>query len=116
MKVFVRGKIARRRKQKGSERRHGLALPIGTKERFLDDFFRRFTRPDEAPNVSVQRVAALSEELRENLSAGLRRRRHSRFIRSLYATPIRGYTATLATRMGDFVLSGVVRIANHPIN
>src|SRR6266851_4273678 len=33
-----------------------------------------------------------------------------------HATPIRGYTATLATRMGVFVLSGVVRIADHPIN
>jgi len=53
MTVFVRRKIARRRKQKSSQRRHGLALPIGTKKRFLDDFFRRLTRPDEAPNVSV---------------------------------------------------------------
>src|ERR1700733_2225049 len=81
MTVFVRGKIARRRKQKRSERRHGLALPIGTEKRFLDDFFRRFTRPDETQNVSMQRLAALSEELREILGAGLRRRRHSRVIR-----------------------------------
>src|SRR5882757_10222490 len=81
MTVFVRSKIARRREQKCSKRRHRLALPIGTKKRFLDDFFRRFTRADEAPNVSVQRFAALSEELRENLGAGLRRRRHSRVIR-----------------------------------
>src|ERR1700730_14965754 len=81
MTVFVRSKIARRRKQKSSERRHGLALPIGTEKRFLDDFFRGFTRPDEAQNVSVQRLAALSEELRENLGAGVRRRRHSRVIR-----------------------------------
>src|ERR1700676_313504 len=81
MTVFVRSKIARRRKKKSSERRHRLALPIGTQKRFLDDFFRRFARPDEAPNVSVQRLAALSEELRENLGAGLRRRRHSRVIR-----------------------------------
>src|SRR5882762_5835070 len=47
MAVFVRGKIARRRKKKRSERRHRLALAIGAKERFLDDFFRRFARPDE---------------------------------------------------------------------
>jgi hypothetical protein len=72
MTVFVRGKIARRRKKKSSERRHCLALPIGTKKRLLDDFLRCFTRPDEAPNVSVQRLAALSEELGENLGAGLR--------------------------------------------
>src|SRR5882672_11348203 len=80
MTVFVRSKVARRRKQKSSERRHGLALPIGTKKRFLDDFFRRFTRPDEAQNVSVQRLAALSEELGENLGAGLRGCRHCRVI------------------------------------
>ena len=72
MTVFVRSKIARRREKKRSERRHGLALPIGAKKRFLDDFFRRFTRADEAPNVSVQRLAALGEELGENLGAGLR--------------------------------------------
>ncbi len=81
MTVFVRSQIARRRKQKSSERRHGLALPIGTEKRFLDDFFRRFVRPHEAQNVSVQRLAALGEELGENLGAGLRRRRHSRVIR-----------------------------------
>ena len=115
MTVFVRSKIARRRKQKRSERRHGLALPIGTEKRFLDDFFRRFTRPDEAQNVSMQRLAALSEELRENLRAVLRRCRHSRIIRSIYATPIRGYTATMETRMGVFTLSGVVRIVDHPL-
>jgi hypothetical protein len=90
-------------------------LPIGTKERFLDDFFRRFTRADEAPNVSVQRFAALSEELRENLGAGLRRRRHSRVIRFDLRYADTGYTATLATRMGVFALSGVVLIAGHPM-
>src|SRR5216684_6086435 len=77
MTVFVRRQIARRRKKKSSERRHGVALPIGTKKRFLDDFLRRFTRPDEAQNVSVQRLAALSEELRESFGAGFRCRRHS---------------------------------------
>src|ERR1700716_3648433 len=110
MTVFVRGKIARRRKQKGSERRHGLALPIGTKKGFLDDFFRRFTRPDEAPNVSVQRFAALSEELRENLGAGLSCRRHSRVIRFDLRYADQEHSATLATRMGVFALSGVVSI------
>src|ERR1700676_3352100 len=39
MAVFVRSKIARRREEKCSERRHGLALPIGTKKGFLDDIF-----------------------------------------------------------------------------
>jgi hypothetical protein len=116
MTVFVRSKIARRRKKKSSEGRDRLALPVGTKKRFLDDFFRRFTRPDEAPNVPVQCLAALCEELRENIAGGLRHRRHSRVIRSMYATPIRGYTATLATRVGVFVLSGVVSIADHPID
>jgi len=110
MAVFVRSKIARRRKQKSPERRHGLALPIGTKKRFLDDFLRRFTRPDEAQNVSVQRLAALGEELRENLGAGVSRGRHCRVIRWIYGTPIRSYTATPATRMGVIVLSGVVGI------
>src|SRR5258708_2038305 len=80
MTVFVRSKIARRRKKKRSERRHRIALPIGTKKRFLHDFFRRFTRPDEALNVAVQRLAALSEELGENLGAGLRGCRHCRVI------------------------------------
>jgi hypothetical protein len=58
----------------------------------------------------VQHLATLSEELRENLGVGLRCRRHGRVIvlRAIYATPIRGYTATLATRMGVFVRSGVV--------
>src|SRR3981081_2459059 len=81
MTVLVRSKIARSRKEKSPERRHRLALPVGTKKRLLDDFLRRFTRPDEAPNVSVQCLAALSEELCENLGAGLRHRRHSRVIR-----------------------------------
>ena len=76
MTVFVRRKIARRRKKKSSQRRHRLSLPVGPEKRFLDDLFRRFTRPDEAPNVPVQRLAALSEELGENLGAGLRGRRH----------------------------------------
>jgi hypothetical protein len=118
MTVFVRGKITRRRKKKSSERRHGLALPISTKKRFLDDLFRRFARPDEAPNVSVQHLAALSEKLRENLRVGLRCRWHGRVIvvRAIYATPIRGCTATLATRMGVFALSSVIRIAGHMIN
>jgi len=71
MTVFVRSKIARRRKQKSSECRHGFASPISTKKCFLDDFFCRFARPDEAPNISVQHLAALSEELRENLDVGL---------------------------------------------
>jgi hypothetical protein len=83
MTVFVRSKVARRRKKKGSERRYRLALPVGTKKRFLHDFLRRFARPDEAPNVPVQRVAALSKELREDLGGGLRRSRHSRVIRSI---------------------------------
>src|SRR5882757_9539181 len=50
MTVFVGGKIARCREKERSERRHRLALPIGTKKRLLDDFLRRFARPDEAPN------------------------------------------------------------------
>src|SRR5882757_5455405 len=41
MTVFVRSQIARRREEKCSERRHGLAFPVGTKKGFLDDFFRR---------------------------------------------------------------------------
>src|ERR1700738_1374973 len=105
MTVFVRSKVARRRKKKGSERRHRLALPIGTKKRFLNDFLRRFTRPDEAQNVPVQRLAALSEELGENLGAGLSRR-HSRVICFALRYVIRGRTATLATRLGVFILSG----------
>jgi hypothetical protein len=113
MTVFVRSKIARRRKKKSPECRHRLALPVGTQKRFLDDLFRRLTRSDEAPNVSLQRVAALGEELRENLRAVLRRCRHSRIIRSIYATPLRGSAATLATGMGVFPLSGVVRIVDH---
>src|ERR1700722_18739341 len=71
MAVFVRGKIARRRKKKRPKRRHGIALPIGAQKRFLHDLFRCFTRADEAANVSVQRVTALGEELGENLGGGL---------------------------------------------
>jgi hypothetical protein len=61
MTVFVRSKVARRREKKGSEYGHRLAFPIGAKKRFLDDFFRSFARSDEAPNVSKQHLAALSE-------------------------------------------------------
>src|SRR5882724_3850477 len=67
MAVFVGGQVACRGKKKGPECRDRLALPIGAKERLLDDFLRRFTRPDEAPNVPVQGLPALGEELRENL-------------------------------------------------
>jgi hypothetical protein len=80
MAVFVRSEIARSGKKERSERRHRLALPIGTKKRFLDDFFRGFTRPDEAPNVSMQRFTALSEELGENLGVGVGGDRHGRVI------------------------------------
>src|SRR3981189_3761042 len=66
MTVFVRGKISRRREKKRSERRHGIALPIGAQKRLLNDLLRCFTGADEAANVSVQRVTALSEELGEN--------------------------------------------------
>src|SRR3979411_429031 len=69
MTVFVRSKIARRREKKRSERRHRLALTIGTKKCFLDDFLARFIRPDKALNVAVERLAALGEEPGENLGA-----------------------------------------------
>jgi hypothetical protein len=63
----------------------------------------------------VQCFAALSEELRENLGVGLRRHRHSRVIRFDLRYADKGCTATLATRMGVFALSGVVLIAGHPM-
>src|SRR5271168_4798496 len=111
MTVFVRGKIACRREKKRPERGHGIALPIGAQKRFLHDLFRRFTRADEASNVSLQCVAALGEELGENLAGGLRGCRHRRVIRLDHGTPLRCCTATLTTRMGDFPFSGVIRIA-----
>src|SRR5580700_6505409 len=111
MTVFVRGKIARRREKKRPQRSHGIALPVGPQKRFLHDLFRCLSRADEAANVPVQRVPALGEELGENLAGGLRGCRHRRVIRLGHGTPLRGSTATLATRMGDFPVSGVIRIA-----
>jgi hypothetical protein len=76
-------------------------LPIGTKKRLLDDFLRRFTRPDEAPNVPVQRLAALSEELGENLGAGLRSR-HGRVIRFQPRYALKGLHGNFRNSNGGF--------------
>src|SRR5882757_178907 len=100
--VFIRGQIARCRKEESPERSDRIALPVGTQERLLDDFLRCLAGADEAPDITVQCLATLGEELGENLGAGLRCRRHSRMIRSAIPYPYDGPDGNYAKSSGGF--------------